>query len=60
MCIRDRLDNANITQGVEYDGAKDALKWAAMTYVVGATAAVAQLLYFLVIFLNSQDRGQRA
>ena len=54
------LDNANITQGVEYDGAKDALKWAAMTYVVGATAAVAQLLYFLVIFLNSKDRGQRA
>ena len=54
------LDNANITQGVEYDGAKDALKWAAMTYVVAATAAVAQVLYFLVMFLNSKNKGQRA
>jgi len=49
------LDTANVTRGAEYDGAKDALKWAAMTYVVGALAAVAQLLYFLMIFLSSRD-----
>ena len=49
------LDTANVTRGAEYDGAKDALKWAAMTYVVGALAAVAQLLYFLMIFLSSDD-----
>jgi len=49
------LDTANVTRGAEYDGAKDALKWAAMTYVVGALAAVAQLLYFLMIFLASDD-----
>lgn len=36
----------------EYDGAKDALKWAAMTYVVAALAAVATLLYYIIILLN--------
>lgn len=49
------LDNSNITRGTEYDGAKDALKWAAMTYVVAALAAVAQLLYFVMMFLSSDD-----
>ena len=49
------LDNSNVTRGVEYDGAKDALWWAAMTYVVGALAAVAQLLYLLMMFLGSRD-----
>jgi len=44
------LDASNITRGTEYDGAKDALKWAAMTYVVGAAAAVAQVLYLVVMF----------
>ena len=49
------LENSNVTVGAEHDGAKDALKWAARTYVVGALAAVAQLLYLLVIFLGSRD-----
>lgn len=49
------LDTSNVTRGAEYDGAKDALKWAAMTYVVGALAAVAQLLYFVMIFMASDD-----
>lgn len=49
------LENANITRGAEHNGAKDALKWAAMTYVVGALAAVAQLLYLLMMFLGSRD-----
>ena len=34
----------------EYDGAKDALKWAAMTYVVSALAAVAQLVYLILLY----------
>jgi len=51
------LENTGITRGREHDGAKDALKWAAMTYVVGALAAIAQLLYILMIFLNSRDRN---
>ena len=49
------LENSNITTGAEHAGAKDALKWAAMTYVVGALAAVAQLLYLLMMFLGSRD-----
>jgi len=51
------LENAGITRGREHDGAKDALKWAAMTYVVGALAAIAQLLYILMIFLNNKNRN---
>lgn len=36
----------------EYDGAKDALKWAAMTYVVAALAAIATLVYWIIVLLN--------
>jgi uncharacterized protein len=35
--------------------AKDALKWAAMTYVVAAAGAVANLLYYLSMFLGRRD-----
>jgi len=50
------LENTGITRGREHEGAKDALKWAAMTYVVGALAAIAQLLYILRLFLQSRNR----
>jgi len=40
------LDNTGTTQGGEYDGAKDALWWAAMTYVAGAMSALVMFLYF--------------
>lgn len=46
------LDETGITRGAEYDGAKDALWWAAMTYVVQALSALTLFLYF---FLNSRD-----
>lgn len=36
----------------EYAGSKDALKWAAMTYVVSALGSLATLLYYLSIYLN--------
>ena len=36
----------------EYAGAKDALWWAGMTYMVAALAAVAQFLYLVLLFLN--------
>ncbi len=39
----------------EQEMAKDALKWAAMTYVVAAAGAVANLLYYLSIFLGRRD-----
>ncbi len=45
---------AIVTTG-EHDMAKDALKWAALTYVVAAAGAVANLLYYLSIFLGRRD-----
>jgi Zn-dependent membrane protease YugP len=35
--------------------AKDALKWAAMTYVVAAIGAITMLLYYVMIFLGRRD-----
>ena len=50
------LDTANITHtSQEHDGAKDALKWAAMTYVVAALAALATLLYYAYILFARRD-----
>ena len=42
------LDQSGITRGAEYDGAKDALWWAAMTYVSTALASLVMFLYFLL------------
>jgi hypothetical protein len=48
--------NANgIVTRDEYDGAKDALKWAAMTYVVAALAAISTLIYWIFVLLNRRD-----
>jgi uncharacterized protein len=49
------LDETGIAQGAEYDGAKDALKWAAMTYVSAALAALIQFLYLALSFLGRSD-----
>ncbi|HIP35857.1 MAG TPA: zinc metallopeptidase [Crocinitomix sp.] len=49
------IQNNGIVSADEYDGAKDALKWAAMTYVVAALGAIANLLYWIVILLNRRD-----
>lgn len=40
------LESANMLTSREHDGAKDALKWAARTYVVAAIGSLATLLYF--------------
>ncbi|WP_344673077.1 zinc metallopeptidase [Sphingobacterium kyonggiense] len=49
------LDTANITHSQEeHDGAKDALKWAAMTYVVAALAALVSLLYYASILFGGR------
>lgn len=47
------LDDTGTTQGAEYDGAKDALWWAAMTYVASAMSALVMFLYFLLTFLGN-------
>ena len=46
------LDETGITQGAEYDGAKTALWWAAMTYVSQALMALAMFLFFLTRFMG--------
>ena len=49
------LDTSNITQGEEYDKAKDALKWAALTYVVAALASIAMLVQYILIYQSRSD-----
>ena len=51
------LDRTNVTNTSEYPMAKDALKWAAMTYVVAALAAVVTLIQYIMIYLGSRDRN---
>ncbi|MDT0556399.1 zinc metallopeptidase [Patiriisocius hiemis] len=46
------LERENMVTQEEHAGAKDALKWAARTYVVAALGSLATLLYFIMIFLN--------
>ena len=49
------LDRTNITNSREYPMAKDALKWAATTYVVAALAAVVTLIQYIMLYLGSRD-----
>ena len=49
------LETSGSTVGMEQEGARTTLKWAAMTYVVAALAAIAQLLYLVFYFLGSRD-----
>lgn len=46
------LKGNNIVTTQEYAGSKDALKWAAMTYVVAAIGSIATLLYYVMIYMN--------
>ncbi len=48
------LDNTGTTHGVEYDYAKDSLKWAAMTYLVAALSSVAMLVYFILSYFGRE------
>jgi uncharacterized protein len=51
------LNNTGMTSPQEHPKAKDALKWAAMTYVVAALASVATLVQYILIFMGgSRDR----
>lgn len=49
------LQHTNVTSSREFPGAKDALKWAATTYVVAALAAVVMLLQYIAIFMGRRD-----
>jgi Zn-dependent membrane protease YugP len=49
------MTSSGVVTQREHGMAKDALKWAAMTYVVAALASLAQLLYLVSILLGRRD-----
>jgi hypothetical protein len=49
------VDERGIVTGQEHDMAKDALNWAAMTYVVAALGSLATLLYYIMIFVGGSN-----
>lgn len=49
------LQGSSMTTASEYPKAKDALKWAAMTYVMSALASLATLLHYIMIFAGSRE-----
>lgn len=46
------LNQSGITGTLENDQAKDALKWAANTYLVAALASLTQLAYYIMLFMG--------
>jgi Zn-dependent membrane protease YugP len=46
------LESSNVTTSQERPKAKDALKWAAMTYVVAAVASIVTLVQYIFIYSN--------
>ena len=46
------LESSQMVTQEEHAGAKDALKWAARTYVVAALGSLATLLYFISMFMG--------
>jgi Zn-dependent membrane protease YugP len=51
------LNTTNVTNSEEYPKAKNALKWAATTYVVAALAVVVTLVQYIMIYLGARDRS---
>jgi uncharacterized protein len=49
------IETKGVVNNTELADAKDALWWAAMTYVVGALGALANLFYWFMIFLNRRN-----
>jgi Zn-dependent membrane protease YugP len=49
------LSNSTITGNDSYPQAKDALKWAAYTYVVAALSSLAMLLYYVFLFMGRRN-----
>lgn len=49
------LSSTGILYGETKDNAKDALKWAAYTYVVAALSALATLAYYVMLYMGRRD-----
>lgn len=50
------LEQSGVAHGVSHDMARNALFWAAMTYTVAALASIGQLLYYIMMFMNTRNR----
>ena len=44
------LNNTHMLDREEHESSKDALKWAAMTYVIAALSSLATLMYYVMIY----------
>lgn len=51
------LNTTQIATGSQHDKAADALKWAALTYVIAAAASLVTLLHYIFIFLGNRNRN---
>jgi uncharacterized protein len=49
------LERSGIAGQMDHEKAKNALHWAAMTYVAGAIGAIAQMAYWLMMLLNRRE-----
>ena len=50
------LESSGVANANEHPMAKDALKWAAMTYVVAAIASLVTLFQYILIYLGGRNR----
>ena len=50
------LESSGVATHSEHAMAKEALKWAAMTYVVAAIASLVTLVQYVLIYLGNRDR----
>jgi Zn-dependent membrane protease YugP len=48
------LETSGVSTRQEHENAKDALWWAAMTYVVAAIASITTLLYYIMIYMGGR------
>jgi uncharacterized protein len=48
------LESSRVTSQAEHAKAKDALTWAALTYVVAALSAIATLMYYVMIYMGGR------
>lgn len=49
------ISSRGIVTSQEHEMSKDALKWAAMTYVVAALGSLVTLMYYIMILLGNRD-----
>ena len=49
------LENKHMVTPEEHAGAKDALSWAARTYLVAALGSIATLMYYVMLYMGRRD-----